>query len=1192
MTQQPTSRFFCRRFSGFFVVASFFCGVTLLHPGLSFGQTDSTWIGGAGSWFTPGNWDTGSVPNGSHNVFLDSDALTNSVVDTGINSTIDIERLTVDTGDTLNIQNNSDFRITTNGNATSGAIINNGQINLTNSGNLTDLIIKNDVSLSGSGTVSLGGSSNNSRIVDDSGSDGHLTNSSTIQGRGQIGANTLQLTNTVDGVISANVGGQSLVIDTNANGMINQGQLVAINGGNLSILGSTAVNNGGGTIRANDGSTVTLGGLAAITGGTIDGMGTGSIEIAANQTATISGATLQGNINQNNNTDLFLNGSIVNSSTNFNVTNAGNLTDVVIDGATSLSGGGSLTLSGSSNNSRILDQSGDDGVLTIVNNTLQGHGSIGVDTLQIVNQTGGLIDANASGKTLTVDPRTGGNVVNTGTMRASSGGELVLDGLNGGSFQNTGGQIEAQDGSTVQLKRVASVVGGELKTVGSGKFVVRPNENAELTDLTSSGTFNVENNSDLELLGTISNQGSLNVNNAGNSTDIQIESNVTLNGGGTLTLGGSAGSSRILDEVGSATGFLTHANHTIQGQGMIGGNRLTVDNQGLIDANDASGTLTLDPRNADAEFTNSGTLRASNGGELVLNGSGGGRFLNSGGNLEAQDGSTVRLISDAQIVGGNLDSFGSGQFVVGPNQNGSIKDITFDGQFNVLNNTDLDFQGTIDNRGAFALTNAGNQTDIQIESDVTLTGGGSITLGGSANNSRILDETGTKDGILRNIDNTIQGRGAIGFDRLEVSNGGLIDANDSTGSLNLDPRATGLQFTNTGTMRASNGGQLTLDGTNGGQFLNTGGRIEAQNGSTVRLQSVASVVGGDLESFGTGTFVVGPNQNAELSNLRFNGNFRVENNSDLELFGTIENQGEFLINNAGNATDLQIETNVSLTGGGNISLGGSANVSRILDEVGSADGVLRNVDNTIRGFGQIGANRLDIINESGGTISANTSGKTLALDNRGTVATNAGRFLATNSGILSVADNLNNDGFIQSDSLIDINGDLTNNVAGTLMGIGEIEAATVFNSGRIAPGNSVGTLTLDSSADFSATSTLDIEIDSSGADLLAVLGDLTLDGELELTLLDSFLPNNADTFTIATANTAITGAFTNVANGGTLFTTDGGGHFTVNYGTGSAFADSSIVLSDFTASSIPEPSTVIFLLAMLGGTLFYRKRMR
>jgi hypothetical protein len=68
-----------------------------------------------------------------------------------------------------------------------------------------------------------------------------------------------------------------------------------------------------------------------------------------------------------------------------------------------------------------------------------------------------------------------------------------------------------------------------------------------------------------------------------------------------------------------------------------------------------------------------------------------------------------------------------------------------------------------------------------------------------------------------------------------------------------------------------------------------------------------------------------------------------------------------------------------------------------------------------------------------------------------------------------------------------------------------------------------------------------------------------------------------NTFTVLTAGgTGINGAFSNIASGQRLLTSDGLGSFLVNYGSTSGFGQNSVVLSSYIAS-VPEPSTWIQL---------------
>jgi hypothetical protein len=113
------------------------------------------------------------------------------------------------------------------------------------------------------------------------------------------------------------------------------------------------------------------------------------------------------------------------------------------------------------------------------------------------------------------------------------------------------------------------------------------------------------------LLGTISNTGTIALN--GNSHLIVDTGGVTLAGSGNVTLSDSTGSGYNIIGNGTST-TLTNQN-TISGAGEIGGNGLLLTNQGVIDAN---GTNPLIVDTGASAVTNSGTLEATNNGELFV----------------------------------------------------------------------------------------------------------------------------------------------------------------------------------------------------------------------------------------------------------------------------------------------------------------------------------------------------------------------------------------------------------------------------------------------------------------------------------------------------------------------------------------------------------------------------------------------
>ena len=150
---------------------------------------------------------------------------------------------------------------------------------------------------------------------------------------------------------------------------------------------------------------------------------------------------------------------------------------------------------------------------------------------------------------------------------------------------------------------------------------------------------------------------------------------------------------------------------------------------------------------------------------------------------------------------------------------------------------------------------------------------------------------------------------------------------------------------------------------------------------------------------------------------------------------------------------------------------------------------------------------------------------------------------------------------------------------------------SVVAGGRCAPGGSAGILTVEGSYQQSATAKLQIEIGGPEAgaeyDQLTVIGPATLGGMLEIELIDEFLPDADDTFTILDAD-VLNGSFFNAVPGQRLMTVDGVGSFLVQYGASSPFPSSSVVLSEFQA--IPEPAAAIW--AMCASLIWASRRRR
>ena len=1072
-----------------------------------------------------------------------------------------------------------------------GAINNSGNILLNSSVNIADLVLGADVTLTGGGTLSL---VNFDRVY----GSGILTNvDNTIQGFTNsagysLGLDQIGIVNQAAGVIDANVAGLTLFVNPNAaNGLVNNGLLRASNGGILYLDGSGGggfTNNG--TITALDGSQVQLANGAVITGGMFTTEGTGVIENI--NTATLISLTNAGNFIGNNNSFTTLVGTITNTGS-ISLNSTGNVADLILSGDVALTGGGTLNLVN-------FDRVYGSGVLTNVDNTIQGQTngtsySLGLDQIGIINQAAGVIDANVLDLTLFVNPNLNDGLVNHGLLRASNGGILYLDGSGGGGFTNTGATITALDGSEVQLANGAVITGGTLTTVGSG--VIRDVSTATLNSLTNAGTFIGNNNTFTTLIGTITNTGSISLNSEGNVADLILNGNVTLTGGGTLNLVN-------FDRV-YGSGVLTNVDNTIQGftngaSYSLGLDQIGIINQaaGVIDANVSGKTLFVNPDAADG-LINHGLLRASNGGILYLDGSGGGGFTNTGATITALDGSEVQLATGAVITGGTLTTVGSG--VIRNVSTATLNSLTNAGTFIGNNNTFTTLIGTITNTGSISLNSGGNVADLILSGNVTLTGGGSLNL---VNFDRVYGS-----GVLTNDDNTIQGftnsaSYSLGLDQIGIVNqaAGVIDANVLGLTLFVNPRAAD-GLINHGLLRASNGGILYLDGSGGGGFTNTGATVTALDGSEVQLATGAVITGGTLSTVGTG--VIRNVSTATLNSLTNAGTFIANNNTFTTLIGTITNTASISLNSGGNVADLILSGNVTLTGGGTLNL---VNFDRVY-----GSGVLTNVNNTIQGFTNstsysLGLDQIGIVNQAAGVIDANVLGLTLFVDPNATNGlVNQGVMRASNGGTLFLSGNgggaftnsgtieatggtLQVSGTVTSSGTVDVGADSLSitgsgsytQTAGTFrLAGGSVTSTTalVFNGGLIdARGSMTAALTnsanlqpalggtglsVTGAVSLLSASKLTFQLggltQGSEYGFLNVNGTVALGGQLVLTFVNGFQNSvtNNDNFTVLSSSSALSGTFSNIASGTRLTTSDGFGTFVVTY------TGNNVVLSNF-----------------------------
>ena len=1055
-----------------------------LAPAAAFGQctltgTVSTWNDGNSNWNNGANW-IGGVPNSSTTSACITDGTSTVTLD--INATVDSLQLA--SGNALDFNGNTQLTVY------GSQILNAGQININGGGNSNSYLYLAgaNVTLSGGGTVSLkttttGGGGN--AYLETLG--GTVLNNvdNTIQGEGIIYNNGATITNQSGGTINANSTGSPLIntLTLEYGTVNNAGLMEATASGDLELY-NTTVNNAGGNITASgSGASVTIVSTSVV-GGTLNGLSGGFIGSPTSNTATLDGSTGAGAVTVNGtytvapNSQTYIYGSIVNKG-NFQVNGGGNSNSYLYlnGGNPVLTGGGTVSLStttagGGGNAYLYLESSA---ILDNVNNTIQGEGIIYNNGTTFNNHVGGTINANSTGSplisALTLEY---GTVNNAGLMEATGSGVLQLYST---IVNNAGGNITASgSGATVQVLS-STIVGGTLNNNGGAFFGAPTGYTATLDGstgagaITLNGTYTIAPNASSYLYGSIVNNGNFQVNGGGNSnTYLYLNGgNPTFTGGGTVSLSTSTnggGGNANLYLYGSTT--LDNMNNTIQGEGIIYNNGAIINNHaaGIINANFAGGllinTLTLEY----GTFNNTGLMEATNNGSLALYST---TVNNAGGGVISANGSGASVILYATTIqGGSLNnnggaffgtSYGYTAYLDGSTGAGPI---TLNGTYTSDFNSNTYLYGSIINTNNLQV-NGGNNTNTYLydTTAVTLSGGGTLsihtdTTGGGGNANLYL----TGGTTLDNVDNTIQGEGVI-------YNNGAIFNNHAAGIINANSAGSPLintlelyygTFNNNGLMEATNNGDLQLYNTT---VNNAGGGVVSANGpgASVTLLGGTTIQGGSLNNNGGAFLGTASGNTAYLDGsttagaLTLNGTYTGNYNSNTYLYGTINNQGNLLVNGGnGNNTYLWVNTGgtVTLTGGGTVSLStdttsGGGDAWFYL----TGGSTLDNINNTIQGEGIIYGNGATILN--GGTILANSTGSPLitsltidyaTLTNNGTMQADAGNLLhmfqgnLTNfsgntltGGAYNIYGTTSNPGTMQVDSLGTTGGEIINNAA-------------------------------------------------------------------------------------------------------------------------------------------------------------------
>jgi autotransporter-associated beta strand protein len=439
----------------------------------------------------------------------------------------------------------------------------------------------------------------------------------------------------------------------------------------------------------------------------------------------------------------------------------------------------------------------------------------------------------------------------------------------------------------------------------------------------------------------------------------------------------------------------------------------------------------------------------------------------------------------------------------------------------IFNRSDTStYAGSIGGTGA--LVQAGTGTTI-------LTGNGSLAAGITISAGRLQFGNGGTTGIV--LGNVVD-NGALVFNRA----GGVVYGNQVTGTglLELDGHTT-LTLTNfntyTGGTVVSAGSELVIQGSIVGDVLDNGSfDLEQPNSSsfagaisgTGRLVLAPGVADLTAVLTGASTYTGGTiiiRDNLQLGDggttgsivgdvAITNGSLGFDRSNTYVFAGNVTGPGTLIqlgtgttvLTGASSVADVQISAGTLQLGNGGTT--GSLTVSGAI------------VDN-----GTLAVNHSDTValaNALSGTGGLSQIGTGTLLINTQNTAT--GRTLVS-SGTLIVGDAAHPGARIDSSI-----GGVAVQGSGTLKGYGTIVGA-VGNTGTVAPGGSIGTLTVGSFTQ-GAAGTLQMEVAGATSDLLQVTGAASLGGTLQVVVLAPVA--NAASFNIINA-ASVTGTFATVS---------------------------------------------------------------
>ena len=1015
-------------------------------------------------------------------------------------------------GDTLSIKNASEAsgKLTFSGSTTISGTDNNdeisGELNASEGSSLTVRVSTTNNNLLISGQVNINGSltkTGNGILKFQGDNDQIISNGLTIN-TGQV-----RFTGSKSNQYQFNV-----TVANGANASVNQNSFAS--GNSITVQSGGSLNFYHGT-----GSGRTYGMNINLAGSGNNNFNSGTAATLTDSGDTDAHTTLTGLVTLNGNASVLYgqNDGSVSSTGRYRFGAANGSTTTVIN-----LGSNTFTLLAEGTNSRtydFFDQVSGSGTLDIdrytVANFTQGEGSF-ADTVNLDVQGTLLLDTNDTIASLT-GTSTGSvdlqNIVltidqdndttyagvitdstGTGSIIKSGTGTLTLSGTNtysGNTTINAGVLSISNDnnlGTTPGSADVDNIIfnGGSLATTSNITF----NANRGVT-MTGAGTINVSDSTTSNIQGVITGSGAL-----------------TKTGSGTLTLSGTntyTGNTIINSGTFNVTGTLSDSTAV----SVASGATYDVDQTDTVTSIEGAGNI---------DIASSKTLTAGDGNDKTSSGiiSGSGAFTKVGSGTQTLSGNNTYTGATTISVGtltvsGTLSNSTAVSVASGAtydvDQTDTVSSIAGDGTINIASSktltagasTDTEVGGVIEGSGTFVKAGSGTLTlsGTNTYSGATTINAGTLTVSGTLSDSTAVS---IASGATYDVDASDTVASIEGAGNIEIASSQTLTAGDGN-----DKTISG-DISGSGGLTKIGSGTQTLSGNNsytGITTINTGTLKLTGSLSDSTAVSIASGATFDVDSSDTVASIEGAG-NIDIASSQA---LTVGDSNDKTSSGVISGSGTLSKVGSGTLTLAGTNTKTGSIGiaGGTLSVSSSSNLGATPGSV-DGDNIVFNNNATLKttssftlasnkGITMTGAGKIStdasttltyggVITDSGALTKTGAGTLILTGENTYTGAT------TVSAGTLTVGTSSNG-----SDSIIAGNVSVE---GGVLSGGGVIDGNVAYASsaGTLAPGNSIGTLTVGGNLTLSADDTTEIEFNATSADKIIVNGNTIIAGTISL----------------------------------------------------------------------------------------------